>query len=188
MHTLRDFKHASLHNAKITRLGTANIWRCEATTETATFIFSKVWKSTARSLFSSQLNSGLIGYHEPHCSLLLLNKFHGAGINPTSLPHQDFRTATLFFNCVKPFMSSTAGSGELVWKEGERGQLSPRPLLWGSTPRRIWPQAVQMTLTACSYTMGTTPSEDTTRVCLSLPKRENKAGQGILLLLLSTLG
>lgn len=42
---------------------------------------------------------------------------------------QDFRTATLFFNCIKPFISKAAGSGELAWQEGERGQLCPQPLL-----------------------------------------------------------
>lgn len=50
--------------------------------------------------------------------------------NPTIFHPQDFRTATLFFNCIEPFISKAAGSGELVWQEGEeRGQLGPRPLL-----------------------------------------------------------
>jgi len=42
MHVLTNFKHTSLHKAKITRLGTTNTWRCWVSTEADAFIFRKL--------------------------------------------------------------------------------------------------------------------------------------------------
>lgn len=113
---------------------------------------------------------------------------------------------------MKPFISKATGSGELAGREGERGQLSPRPLLG----------AVSQTVAAlCGLRKrrresraGATPvhpTEDLTQGYLndlncvflhcvdyltkgdkksvfSLSKRKYKVSQGVLLLSISTLG
>lgn len=66
-------------------------------------------------------------HRKPHCSLLLLSKFHRAETNPAIFHPLDLSAATWFFNCLKPFISKARGSGKSGEQQEKRGQLSPSP-------------------------------------------------------------
>lgn len=75
----------------------------------------------------------------------------------------DFSTATLCFNCIKPFMGRAAGSGELAWQEGERGQLSPRPLPCAVSQTAAALRGLAGKIQSCGYTIH--PMEDLAQGC-----------------------